>query len=56
MKGLNSKKATGIDTIPQKLIKITVDFLTPILTKSIDSSIEHNIFPDLAKKPLRCSA
>ena len=49
IQGLNSKKATGIDTIPPKLIKATVDFLNPVLTKSINSSMEHNIFPDLAK-------
>ena len=26
--------------------------MTPLLTKSINSSIEHNIFPDLAKTAL----
>ena len=46
---LSSKKPTGIDTIPPKLIKVTVDFLARPLTKS---SIEHNIFPDLAKTTL----
>ena len=50
--GLNSKKATGIDTIHLKLIKVAVDFLTSLLTKSINSSIEHKIFPDLAKTAL----
>ena len=49
---LNSKKAIGIDTIPPKLIKVTVSFLTPPLTKSISSSIEHKIFHDLAKTAL----
>ena len=49
---LNSKKPTVIDTIPTKLIKVAVNFLTPLLTKSINSSIEHNIFPDLAKTAL----
>ena len=49
IQGLNSKKATGIDTISPKLIKVAVDFLAPLLTKSINSSIEHNIFPALAK-------
>ena len=52
IQGLNPKKATGIDTIPPKLIKVAVEFLTPLLTKSINSSIEHNIFPDLAKTAL----
>ena len=49
IQGLNPKKVTGIDTIPPKLIKVAVEFLTSILTKSINSRIEHNIFPDLAK-------
>ena len=52
IQGLNPKKATGIDTIPPKLIKVAENFLTPLLTKSINSSIEHNIFPDLAKTAL----
>ena len=29
-----------------------MDFLTPLLTKSINSSIEHNIFSELAKTAL----
>ena len=33
-------------------MKVTVDFLTPLLTKSVNSRIEHNIFPDLAKTTL----
>ena len=49
IQGLNSKKTTGIDTLPPKLLKVAVDFLTPLLTKSINSSIEHNIYPDLVK-------
>ena len=52
MQGLNLKKAAGIDTIPPKLIKLAVKFLAPLLTKSINSSIKHNIFPDLAKTAL----
>ena len=46
---LNPEIATGIDTIPPKLIKVTLDFLTSLLTKSINSSTEHNIFADLTK-------
>ena len=52
IQGLNSKKATGIDTIAPKLIKIAMDFLTPLSAKSINSSTEHKIFPDLAKTAL----
>ena len=44
--GINSKQVTGIETIPLKLIEVAADFLTPLLTKPINSSIEHNIFPD----------
>ena len=51
IQGLISKKATGRDTIPP-IDKIAVDFLTPLLTKSISSSIEHNIFQTLAKTAL----
>ena len=49
---LNSKKATGIGTILAKLIKGAVDFLTPLLTKSINSGMEHSIFPYLANTAL----
>ena len=49
---LNSIKATRIDTIPPKLIKVAVNFLTLLLTKSINSSIAQNIFLDLAKTSL----
>ena len=52
IQGLNAKKATGIGTIPPKLIKVAVEFLNPVLTKSINSSIEYKIFPDLAKAAL----
>ena len=40
IQGLNPKKATGIETIPPKLIKVAVDFLIPLLIKCINSSIE----------------
>ena len=52
IQGLYPRKATGIDTMPPKLIKVAKKFLTLLLTKSINSSIEHNIFPDLAKTAL----
>ena len=46
---LNPKKAAGIDTSRPKLLKVAVESLAPLLTKSINSSIEHSFFPDLAK-------
>ena len=52
IQGSNSKKAAGIGTTSPKLIKVAANVLTPLLTKSINSSIEHNIFLDLAKTTL----
>ena len=45
----DTKKAVGIDTIPPKLIKMASDFLAPILTTAINSSIENSMFPENAK-------
>ena len=40
--------ASGIDTMPPKLVKLPADFLTPlVLTKAI--SIAQNVFPENAK-------
>ena len=49
LKNLDIKKASGIDTIPPKLIKLSADFLTPLLTKAINTSIAQNVFPENAK-------
>ena len=42
-------KRRGIDTIPPKLVKLSADFLTPLLTKAINLSIAQNVFPENAK-------
>ena len=42
-------KRRDIDTIPPKLVKLSADFLTPLLTKAIDLSIAQNVFPENAK-------
>ena len=39
LKNLDIKKASGIGTIPPKLVKLSADFLTPLLTKAINTSI-----------------
>ena len=44
MKNLDRKKASGIDTIPPKLVKLSADSLTPLLTKAINTSIAKNVF------------
>ena len=46
---IDTKKAVGIDTIPPKLIKMTSNFLAPILTTAINSCIEDSVFPENAK-------
>ena len=48
-KNLDIKKASGIDTIPPKLVKISAEFLTPLLTKAINTSVAQNVFPEKAK-------
>ena len=49
LKNLDIKKASGIDTIPSKLVKLSADFLTLLLTKAINTSIAQNVFPENAK-------
>ena len=49
LKNLDIKKASSIDTIPPKLVKLSADFLTPLLTKAINTSIAQNVFPENAK-------
>ena len=49
LRNLDIKKASGIDTIPPKLIKLSADCLTPFLTKAINPSITQNIFSENAK-------
>ena len=46
---IDTKKAVGIDTIPPKDIKMASNFLAPILTTAINSSIENSLFPENAK-------
>ena len=48
-KNLDIKKASVIDTIPPKLVTLSADFLTPLLTKAINTSIAQNVFPEIAK-------
>ena len=46
---IDTKKAVGIDTIPPKIIKMASNFLAPILTTAINSSIENSVFPENAE-------
>ena len=48
LKNLHIKKASGIDTIPPKLVKLSAGFLIPLFTKAINTSIGQNVFPENA--------
>ena len=43
------KKASGIHTIPPKLIKLLAYILAPLFIKTINASITQNAFPENAK-------
>ena len=49
LKSIDIKKATGLDTIPPKLIKLSADFLKSPLTEIINFYIDKNTFPDKMK-------
>ena len=42
---LNSKKATGYDQIPAKLLKVSADIIAPSLTDQINYNIATSYFP-----------
>ena len=50
IKSLNSKKATGPDQIPSKLIKIVRPQISNVLTGMINNAIDEEIFPDSLKR------
>ena len=42
---LNSKKSAGYDTIPPKIIKDSIEIVTPSLTNLFNISVDESIFP-----------
>ena len=46
LRGINEKKATGLDKIPCKLLKLAADVLAPSLTDIFKCAIDTGIFPD----------
>ena len=46
LKMLNVNKATGSDGIPARLLRETVDIITPSLPKLFNKSLQHAIIPD----------
>jgi hypothetical protein len=49
IKNLNTKKSTGFDNIPPKIIKYSIDYLVPFLTSVINKCIDDCIFPSHLK-------
>ena len=49
LKNVDIKKATGVDRIPPKLVKLSANILSEPLTKTINDSLTMGIFPDAAK-------
>ena len=46
LKGLKTKKAIGLDNIPNRLLKLAADSSAPSLTFIFNLSISSGIFPD----------
>ena len=46
---LDTKKATGVDKIPPKLVKLAADVIATSLSLAINSSLDKGAFPDAAK-------
>ena len=49
LKEIDTKKATGLDNIPPKLVKLLANLLKKPLTKIINFYLNKNIFPNLMK-------
>ena len=46
MKNLDTSKATGIDNIPARIVKLSADVTHRHFTQIINKSIEKDTFPD----------
>ena len=49
LKNIDDKKATGLDEIPLKLVKISAEVLSQSLADAINNSISKRVFPGNAK-------
>ena len=49
LKSFSTKKASGADKIPTKLVKLASNFLSTLLTIAINHSLASSKFPDIAK-------
>ena len=46
LRTINSNKATGLDGIPGKILKLAADILSPSLTGLFNQSLIQGIYPD----------
>ena len=49
LKSLNTKKTSGTDKIPTKLVKLASDYLSKPLAIAFNNSLASSTFPDMAK-------
>ena len=49
LKNIDTKKATGFDKIPPKLVKLSAEILRTSLSIAINNSLKYGVFPDDAK-------
>ena len=49
LKNIDTKKATGFDKIPPKLVKFSAEILSTPLSIAINNSLKYGVFPDDAK-------
>ena len=54
LRNVNSKKATGPDKIPPKIVKMLADIIDSHLTNVINSDLKRNAFSDSAKVASIC--
>ena len=49
LKNIDTKKATGFDKIPPKLVKLSAEILSTPLSIAINNILKYGVFPDDAK-------
>ena len=54
LRNINSKKATGPDKIPPKIVKMLADIIDSHLTNVINSDLKRNAFSDSPKVASIC--
>ena len=47
---INVKKATGVDGIPAKIVKVSKSVIAPQLSTLINITVDTDVFPDRLKK------